>query len=166
MVLKGAGLEQALSGAAMAAEADFEVRVKEFRGEGEPVYSIVAYARPQQVVAGVAGPDPKAEQQSVFSLNELTGAQPFDVEPFSVETILGALRLATEGEQNPPRIRFHEDSGLLLVRGTQAQIGVVQLTLSTMRNDLSERQRRHSSLEQQRRQREAQEAVKNVTQDR
>ena len=68
MVLRDAGIEQTLEGAAMAAEAGFDVRVKEFRGDGEPVYSIVAYERPRQGV----GPDPRESTQRVFSLNDLT----------------------------------------------------------------------------------------------
>jgi hypothetical protein len=158
LLLKNAGIEQALEGAAMAAEADFEVRVKEFKGVGWPVYSIVAYERPAAAATAVGAVAPKGPIQHVFALNELTGKQPFDVEPFSVATILGALKLAIEDERNPPNVRYHEDSGLLLVRGTREQLQVVELLLSTMRRDIGERMQRAQQLEQQRRLRAAEQA--------
>lgn len=153
--LKNAGLEQALEGAAMAADAAFEVRVREFRGVGWPVYSIVANVRPRTVNAGPQGADAQEPVASVYSLNELTGKQPFDVEPFSVKTILGALRLATEEGRDPPNIRYHEDSGLLLARGTRAQLQGVERLLSTMRRDLEERGNRAQRIEALRRQPDA-----------
>lgn len=157
--LKNAGIEQALEGAAMAAEADFDVRVKEFKGVGWPVYSIVAYESSRGAATTATGAvEPKGPMQHVFTLNELTDKQPLDVEPFTVKTILGALRLATEDQRDPPSIRYHEDSGLLLVRGTREQLQVVEQLLSTMRRDLADRMQRAQQLELQRRQRAAEQA--------
>lgn len=162
MELKGAGIEQALEAAAAAASADDEdidVRVMEFKGEGEPVFSIVAKTRPRQMPAGFV-PGAADRVLRVLSLNELIGAQVNGVDAVPVKTILSALELAVQDEDDAPRIRFHEDSGLLLVRGTHQQTAVLQEVLQTLQRDQQVRAQKAVVIEQERQQREHQQQLR------
>ena len=148
IVLKSAGLEQALEGACMAAAADYDVRVKEFwRGTGEPVYSITAMFPPtntqysQQMSRRRSDADVE-QKQVVFSTASLTIQRQKGMKPLAVATILSTIELAMADEQKAPRIRFHEDSGLLLVRGSRAQIVVAEQVLRTLEKDLDSREGR------------------------
>lgn len=143
MVLKNAGLEQALEGACMAAEADYQVRVKEFRGAGQPVFSITAYQGQKPTRKAQAGRGIDDLTQRVFSLGELTAQRLSGVKSVKVETILSALNMALSDAKVSPRIRYHEDSGLLLVRGSFGQVTVVEQLLSVMGKDLRMREQRH-----------------------
>ena len=138
--LKNAGLAQTLESACMAAEGQYEIRVREFLGDGQPVYSIVANAKRR---AGGRTPNKPAPPQvlSVYSLSELTMQRPSGVTPFSVETILSALQLAVAHLDSAPKMRFHEDSGLLLIAGTPEHARVSEQTLAALRRDLQTRDR-------------------------
>ncbi len=144
MVLKSAGLEQALEGACMSAAADYDVRVKEFRGTGEPVYSIVAQKRHSNTAEQVHPADHDS-QQWVSSLNELTSERVSGIKAMDVATILSAIELALSDEKKAPRLRFHKDSGLLLVRGSREQISVVEQVLGTLSRDMDQQERRQKS---------------------
>lgn len=154
--LKDAGIEQALEGACMAAEADYDVRVREFDGVGQPVYSIVAERSP--VRGGRAGqvvrPGADDQQQRVMSLNTLIKQRLYGVAPLKVDTVLSAIELALSDEAVAPRVRFHEDSGLLLVRGTMVQVDVVEQILRMLQQDLQEQEQRalQGQMEKQRQQ--------------
>jgi hypothetical protein len=148
MILRDAGVEQALEGACMAAEADFQVRVKEFRGAGQPVYSIYAYAQPQSGGVQMVGPKPGQLHQRVLTLNDLTAQRASGMKPMKVETVLSALDLAMADEKKPPRIRYHEDAGLLLVRGTYEQIEVVEQIIVTLSRDLDKQETRYVQRQQ------------------
>ncbi|HEB52026.1 MAG TPA: hypothetical protein ENI87_02100 [bacterium] len=137
MVLRNAGIEQALEGACMAAAADFRVRVKEFRGPGEPVYSIVA----ERTRGAKPAPADRVVRR-VFSLTSLSGERAHGVKPFPVRTILSALEAVMSDERHPPRVRYHEDSGLLLARGTTAQIATIEETLVALERELSRQEQR------------------------
>ncbi len=142
MELRGAGLEQALESACMVVEGPVEVRVKDSGGQGQPVYTILALERRQP---GVVGP-PSADQvvQRVFTLNNLTmpRGSGLGVEPLAVETILSAVELVTTADGKSPLLRFHKDSGLLLVRGTNEQVANANEALAVMANDLDAREQR------------------------
>ena len=139
--LRGAGLEQALEGACAVAEAGFQVRVVEFKGSGEPVYSIIA-VRQNQV--GQVPTNAKEESTQVFSLNGLTDKDPFDTQtaPFRVETILSAIEAGTKDDSKPAVLRFHSDSGLLVVRGTRVQMQFAKEVLNSLERDLHDRRQR------------------------
>jgi len=139
MVLKNAGLEQALEGACMAAEADFEVRVKEFRGDGQPVFSIVAY-EPQRAQAQMSATG--ENMRRVFSLNNLTAKRPSGAKALQVRTILSAVDMVVSDSRKPAMVRYHEDSGLLLVAGSMTQLRVVEETLMTLERDLQQADQR------------------------
>jgi len=143
MILRDAGVEQALEGACMAAEADFQVRVKEFRGAGQPVYSIYAYAQPSPAGVTMVGPKPGDLHQRVLTLNDLTAQRASGMPSMKVETVLSALDLAMADENKPPRIRYHEDAGLLLVRGTYEQIEVIEQIIVTLSRDLDKQENRY-----------------------
>ncbi|MBL8728723.1 MAG: hypothetical protein JNM25_09860 [Planctomycetes bacterium] len=140
--LRGAGLEQALESACMVVEGPVEVRVKDSGGQGQPVYTILAMERRQPGVVGT----PSADQvvQRVFTLNNLTmpRGSGLGVEPLAVETILSAVELVTTADGRAPLLRFHKDSGLLLVRGTNEQVANASEALAVMANDLDAREQR------------------------
>jgi hypothetical protein len=142
MELRGAGLEQALESACMIAEGPVEVRVKDSGGAGQPVYTIQASERRQPKVAGA--PAEAEVVQRVFTLNQLTMPRGFGlgIEPLGVETILSAVELVTTADGKAPLLRFHKDSGLLLVRGTVEQVSNASEALAVMANDLDAREQR------------------------
>ena len=155
MDLRGAGIGQALDAACVVAESEYPVRVKDFRGPGETVYSVIASA-PTMMVAGPNGPvvgtstgnvplAVKAEENTqVFSLNRLTeGDMRYSSgEGMKVETILSAIEAGTSDEATKVVLRYHRDSGLLFLRGTRAQTNMVKELLSNLERDVQERRRR------------------------
>ena len=149
--LRGAGIDQALEGACAVAEAVYPVRVKDFTGAGEPVYSItsmgpVQYGNVSGTATTNASPAPARadETTQVFSLNRLTEPDPRFVasEGLKVETILSAIEAGTSDDAKKAVLRYHRDSGLLFLRGTRAQITIIKDLLSNLERDLEERRRR------------------------
>ena len=147
MVMRDAGVEQALEGACMAADANFQVRVKEFRGAGQPVYSIYAISQPQMGGVQAVGPKPGEMARRVLSISDLISPRASGMPAMKVETVLSALELTTSGEKEPPRIRYHEDSGLVLLRGSLDQIHVVEEAILTMGVDLDKRELRYREIQ-------------------
>ena len=153
--LRGAGIDQALEGACAVAEAEYPIRIKEFNGPGEPVYSITSIAPPraQYDAQGTATTNPGApaprsdENTQVFSLNRLTESDPRYAAPegVKVETILSAIEAGTGDEAKKAVLRYHRESGLLFLRGSRAQIGIVKELLSNLERDLQERRVRAAS---------------------
>ncbi|MCA8966062.1 MAG: hypothetical protein H6838_18060 [Planctomycetes bacterium] len=139
--LRNAGLEQALQGACEVAESDYEVRVRDYNGPGEPVYSIVTSDKPTRATRATSNQSSSGGGlttfSKVYSLARLTDAarQPGGVEPMRVETVLSAIEAANQDDKNPPVLRFHRDSGLLIVRGNAGQQAGVEMLLNVLEND-------------------------------
>lgn len=153
MDLRGAGLEQALEGACAIAESKALIRMKDFRGPGEPVFTILAL-EPTMAVSttrpgGPSGPTstgtvPAAsrhEAAEVFSLNRLLDPK----EGLPVTTILSAIEVATGGEQALATLRFHKDSGLLIVRGRPDQMALVHDVLTNLERDVMDRRKQENA---------------------
>jgi hypothetical protein len=139
MELRGVSVDQALECACALAEGPVDVGVKEFRGDGETVYTILARRKARVT----AGPDPEEPSQRVFTLNHLTMPRAGSaVQPLKVESILSAVELATAGEGQPPTIRYHQDSGVLLVRGTRTQVDQASEVIQVLSKDLDNREKR------------------------
>jgi hypothetical protein len=102
---------------------------------GTSVYSINVQR------AGVrAGPSPQSRLE-VFSLRSLIQAPPGSEGPaFSVEEILTAVDTALElGGQGEADMRFHPESGLLIVRALPDQINAVDNIIGVLGDDVSDR---------------------------
>lgn len=128
--LNGANIEQALEAACSVAESPWPVRCMEIRGDGAPVYSIL-YASPP--------PPPSSHEvgwrTQVYSLAQLTNDADKGI-GIKVETVLSAIEAATEGKL---ALRFHRDSGLLIVRGVPEHIAVAREVLSELDRDVDRR---------------------------
>ncbi|MFN9334683.1 MAG: hypothetical protein ACK6D1_19005 [Planctomycetota bacterium] len=129
--LNGANIEQALEAACSVAESPWPVRCVEIRGDGAPVYSIL-YASPP--------PPPSSSHEAgwrtqVYSLVQLTNDADKGI-GIKVETVLSAIEAATEGKL---ALRFHRDSGLLIVRGVPEHIAVAREVLSELDRDVDRR---------------------------
>lgn len=126
--LKDAGIEQALDVACSVAESEWLIHPKEFRGPGLPVYSIVVSPR---------GPSPAStvpkQRTQVFSLVQLTEGHERGI-GVKVETVLSAIEAATEA--GLAAMRYHRESGLLIVRGGSEQLGLVREVLSELEGDV------------------------------
>jgi hypothetical protein len=110
--MRGAGLDAVLQAACAAAEGPREIRVQEFRSVGEPVYSMLVESN---------GTNAEAEERvrrttQVHSLNHLIDGHAVGV-GFPPAVILSGLETAMEGTGEAPSIRFHKESGLLILRG-------------------------------------------------
>ena len=139
-ILKEAGLAQTLEGACMSAAGEYDVRVREFSGNGQPVYSITAHEKRRSSARKPANVYPR-KIPSVYSLSELTMQRRSNVAPFSVKTIMSAIDLAMSHLDTPPRMKFHEDSGLLLISGSAEHTHIVEETLAALRRDLQTREK-------------------------
>lgn len=147
--LRGAGLEQALEGACTAATSKSLIRVKEFSGAGEPVFAITA-TEPMLTMRGPNAPGdvqvPAAVSNrplsEVYSLNRLLDMQ--DGMGFEIATVLSAIEAATAGEGAAPVLRFHKESGLLIVRASSEQVHLVHEVLTKLERDVKDRRAEQS----------------------
>lgn len=136
MELRQAGLDQALEGACAIAESNYVIRMKDFRGPGEPVYTITAHA-PNPAV----GPAPsKKDGTGVFSLNRLTDDSGRGA-GLTYTTVLSAVETAVGGERALAALLYHKESGLMIVRGSAEQLSVVNDVLRNLDRDVEARRR-------------------------
>ncbi|MCU0867100.1 MAG: hypothetical protein MUC36_25230 [Planctomycetes bacterium] len=137
--LRGAGLSQVLQSACAVAESHLEIRVKETRGEGEAVFAITARALPPAQDPFAA----RAQRTKVFSLSRLLeGKENAGLAP---ATVLSAIETAVGGPDLLTALRYHKESGVLIVRGTDEQIGVCSELLLQLERDAEARRRQENT---------------------
>jgi CheY-like chemotaxis protein len=131
--LRGTGLDQALAGACAVAGGDQQIRVKDVRGVGETVYTITAHR-----VQGPESVGPKdGPGTEVYSLRRLTAA-PRDAGGASAATVLSAVETAVGGEgRRLANLLYHEDSGLMIARGSREQLAIVHDVLRSLEQNLT-----------------------------
>ncbi len=120
-------------------------QVEDFGGDAgsEPVYA-VRYGR---MSSRAAAPPPADDRTiEVFSIRDLIeptnpGADPSGT--ISRDHILSAvdtaLRLDDRQNETPPEIKYHQDTGLLIVRGTGEQVNLIRALLLRVRDDAKSR---------------------------
>ena len=142
--LKNVGVEAALEAVATITLSEtVSVGVSTKLGAGVPIYAVrVNFSGPSRR-SGSGNLDVR-----VISIRSLTESLPGDPEPArittSAETILTAIDTGMEvvgGAQ--ATIKYHEDSGLLFVKGTRTQLNITENIIGNMISDLEER--RHSA---------------------
>lgn len=141
MELRSAGLEQTLEAACSLAVSDRRIRMMNFRGPGEPVFTVLAEARP----ANPSAADQRAGdglRTEIVSLNRLTADGP----PlgFPVGTILSAIETACEAG-GAPTMRYHKESGILVLRGVRGQMEVAEAVLRNLERDVEARRKQENA---------------------
>ncbi len=114
---------------------------KDATPQAEPVYSIVA--RPE-------GPGVESISTMVFMIRDLIEARPDAGPTLSTDDILTALDVsvrATPTQMPPPRLHFHEDTGVLVVTGERPALSTAENLLDELRTDLDRRRSRVAQLE-------------------
>jgi hypothetical protein len=152
--LRGAGLDQALESACAVAQSDVLIRVKDFRGPGQAVYTITATEPTIAVASGRPGPSgpsgpsgpvttmlagARRETTEVHSLNRLL--DPKDGTGFAATTVLSAIEAAVGVDGQLAALRFHKESGLLIFRGTAEQVSTVRDVLGSLERDVQDRRK-------------------------
>ncbi|MCR9244115.1 MAG: hypothetical protein NXI31_03730 [bacterium] len=141
MEVQDAGLDQVLDSACAVATSKMRIACQEQRGRGVPVFAILAL--PRQVsgvnVAATGFGKPANVTTMVLSLNRLTEDEPrLAIDGLKVETILSALETGARFDEKAPLMRYHEDSGLLFLRGTHEQLSLASDVLKILERDLKE----------------------------
>ena len=125
--IKEASLLSTLRAVASIAPTNYQVVIDEHRDDANrPVFTVkVFYSGPQERQR------PPEARTVLFSLQKLT-RRPVSVPEqegmtLSVESILNAVdaALGVSADETKPAIQYHQDSGLLFLRGTNMQIGLV-----------------------------------------
>lgn len=157
MVLRRTTVEAALRAAAQVLDSSYEAAIDmnvgtapNFGPVGEPVYTVqIRESRRarggQTTVTTTHGEAPRGVR--VFSLRALTKPSPGGDQPITdvktvltaIDTGLGVAALQEAPDSGVPAekavVRLHEDSSLLFVAGTQAQIRIVDEVLSNLMLD-------------------------------
>lgn len=106
---------------------DVKIQTIQQRSNQEPVFAVTAqvYRMPQQ-------PRPTMPQTTVISMADLLGEnlKPADA-LMAIDTALGLIR--SEPPVEPAQIKFHEQTGLLIARGTPEQVASIQEVIGQLR---------------------------------
>ncbi len=128
---------------------DFNIRVKTLRSAiGKPVYAVSVHKRntrksgasTQVVQMGQMEND--KTRVAVLSLKFLTSIVPGDIEDAALirkaETILSAVDtgLGIHSGTTKPEFRYHEDSGLLFIKGSSRELNLVLEIVRNLENDV------------------------------
>jgi len=78
---------------------------------------------------------PQRQGVEVYSIQSLIRGGDAAAAKTVLTAIETALSLSQEQSTPPPEVKFHQDSGLILVRGTGSQVGLVGQVVQRMTND-------------------------------
>lgn len=116
---------------------------------GGLVWLVDYRARPTMPVPTVPTPDSNADLQriEVFSLKQVIEADPNDPRGVSVhespEVVLAAveatLAMTDESTEGKPELKFHKDSGLLIVRAGPRTLAAISSVVDSIRRDVTRR---------------------------
>lgn len=103
-----------------------------------PAYAVAVMREPASPTMG-GGPATPDRMLQVFSIKELI--DPSTPGGPSPETVLSAvdlaLRMASPPTGEPPALKFHPDSGLIILDAPPQQVGAIESLLQRMRDDVS-----------------------------
>jgi hypothetical protein len=116
---------------------------------GSLVYLVDYRARPGRASSPQPTPESNADLQriEVFSLKQLIEADPNDPRGVSVhespEVVLAAveatLAMTDEATEGPAALKFHKDSGLLIVRAGPRTLAAISSVVDSIRRDVTHR---------------------------
>lgn len=135
-------VEAALRAAGSLVPSNFTISVAVLSSdEGQPVYALSVFNRSNQMAAST-GVNPANEPSlRVFSLMELTRKLPGETETsvLDADTILSALDtgLSIGDAKKKVEMRYHEDSYLLFVKGTETQTLLARDILQSVLSDVN-----------------------------
>ena len=136
-------VEAALRAAGSLVPSNFTISVAVLSSdEGQPVYALSVFDRTMQMVTAGSGMKPRNELGvRVFSLMELTRKLPGETETsvLDADTILSALDtgLSIGDAKKKVEMRYHEDSYLLFVKGTETQTLLARDILQSVLSDVN-----------------------------
>lgn len=127
----------------------FGIQASSNDGDTTPLYAVVVLRNVQQQMGRPQGVPRSQEQRSqieVFSIRELIegrgggeGDEAKQGRANVLSAIEAALRMQRDEGQPPPEIKLHQETSLLIVRGTQDQINIVRSVLNRLRDDAERR---------------------------
>jgi hypothetical protein len=124
----------------------YQVYVNVNDGDTSPVYAVYRTNNPTVLDARRRAQEHGQQQIEVFSIRELIEPRPGtnnEQANAARSNVLGAietaLRMQQDDGQQPPDVKLHQETSLLIVRGTPDQINIVRNVLARMRDD-AERQ--------------------------
>jgi hypothetical protein len=139
--LRRTSIENALQAAAQIADEQASVSIRPLRDRvGAPVYVIrVKLQKPKRKAPTRTKVQNHVTVLSIRMLTEDVTGTNFTVKP---ETVLTAIEVALDigGESRmaqKTKIRFHEDSGLLIVAGSQQQLRIVRDVVDRIHSDIN-----------------------------